>query len=129
MAEDIPPPIKKFVQERLDSVEQLNVLLLLRLSPDRVWSTEQISHELRSTDQSIQKRLEGLYSRNVLVRVPELQGGHRFSPASDECRQLIEELAVINHTKPYRIMELIYSRKSDALQDFADAFKLGGDKK
>lgn len=129
MAEEISPEIARFVQDKIDSVEQLNVLLLLKLRPDQVWSVADITRELRSTEHSIHQRLEGLYHRQVLARLPELGGKHRFTPISEECRKAIEDLAVLYHTKPYRIMDLIYSRKNDALQEFADAFKLKGEKK
>jgi hypothetical protein len=125
--EDLPERVLHFLDACIDSVEQLRVLLLLHSSPHRVWATAEIISELRSTDTSIAKRLEGLYARKVILRMPE-SGHHQFNPTSPHLKEVIGELAEQNQLRPYRVIEAIYSRPNKALQDFADAFKLRGGK-
>jgi hypothetical protein len=127
--EEITEHIMDFLSEYIDSVEQLQVLLLLHSSPKRIWTLPEISAELRSSINSIEKRLEDLYSRRVLTKIPELKEAHTFHPASEDIRAVVEEIAEQNRIRSYRLIEAIYSRPSKALRAFADAFKFGGKKK
>ncbi len=87
--EDIPEKVLHFINERIDSVELLQVLLLLHSNPARIWTISDITSELRSANSSIIKRLEDLYSRKVLVRELAEKDQHRFSPSSDEVKSVI----------------------------------------
>jgi hypothetical protein len=126
--EELPEDVLRLLNNCIDSVEQLSVLLLLHSQPDRVWSNFEITAELRSADNSISKRLDDLYQRNILVRLPEMEGGHKFSPSTAEVARVVQRLAEQNRMKPYRVIESIYSRPNKALQAFADAFNLRGNK-
>ena len=125
---ELPENILHFLDTRLDSVEQLQVLFLLHAEPERIWSTAEITAELRSSDTSITKRLDDLYASKVLVRMPELQGRHRFSPASPEILQIVHLLAELYRTKPSRVSEAIFSGPNKSLQAFANAFRRNGAK-
>lgn len=124
--EDLPESVLKFLDTYIDSVEQLRVLLLLHMSPDRVWTTVEITSELRSAETSIAKRLDDLYARKVIWPIPNSKDSHKFSPTNADVRKVVGELAVQNQIRPYRVVEAIYSRPNKALQAFADAFKLRG---
>lgn len=126
--DDIPNEILNFLHECIDSVEQLRVLLLLSDNPVRVWTVTELTKELRSTETSIQKRLDDLYSRGVLARDSSLAGKHRFNPSSEDMRTLVKSLEQINQARPYRVIDAIFSRPSEALKAFADAFKFRGGK-
>lgn len=126
-SEDLSENLRQFIQGCLDSVEQLRVLLLLYSQPDRTWTTAEITAEMRSVESSIGKRLEGLYTRRVLNRATGT-GTHQFLPARPEITALVRELADENQLRPYRVIDAIYARPSQSIQDLADAFKLRGDK-
>lgn len=127
VSENLPEEILKFLESSIDSVEQLRVLLLLHSDPEREWSTAEITKELRSADSSIEQRLNALYDREVLVRLLE-PGRHKFTPSSEEIRKNIQQLEQVNQSKPYRVIDAIYSRRANALDAFVDAFKFKGDK-
>jgi hypothetical protein len=127
--EDLPDDISGFLDRCIDSVEQLRVLLLLHSQPTRVWTISELTAELRSSSPSIEKRLQGLYTGKVLRQNGNSKGTHVYSPFSETIGSLIDRLALENQVRPYRVIEAIYSGPSKAMQAFADAFKLGGDKK
>ncbi|MBY0471534.1 hypothetical protein K2X30_10240 [bacterium] len=126
--EDLPESVLLFLDTCIDSVEQLRVLLLLQSAPERIWTTAEITTELRSADTSIANRLDALYARKVLWPVPNAKDRHKYSPTNEDLRHVIGELATQNQLRPYRVIEAIYSRPNKALQAFADAFKLRGGK-
>jgi hypothetical protein len=122
-SDEIPAEVRDFLESCIDSVEQLRVILLLREDPARDWSAAELAHELRSTESSIGKRLAGLYERGVLVR-PASAARHRFAPASPAVARVVGELDEIHQKRPYRVIDIIYSRAPDALTAFADAFRI-----
>ncbi len=126
--EDLPKDVIDFINNYIDSIEQLSVLLLLYSKSEDVWTIVEIANELRSTVPSITKRLDDLYTRKVLVRMHEMKDSHKFNPSSPDVRAVVASLAKQNQIRPYRVIDLIYSRPTKALKQFADAFKLRGDK-
>lgn len=128
-SEEVPEELRVFIAESIDSVELLQVLFLLFKNPDKRWSVKEITQELRSAESSIETRLACLYSRGVLLEDQNSPGLHGFLPATPALSGKIKALAEEYEVRPYRIIELIYSRPKDALRAFADAFKLREGKK
>jgi DNA-binding transcriptional ArsR family regulator len=113
-----------FVRENVVSVEQINVLLLLSEDVERSWSVEEISQALTSSDGSIGERLGVLRRRGLIRR--ETEGRFRYA-SSPERDSLVEELRREFARRPVSVIALIFSRRDDALESFADAFRLGGE--
>jgi Fic family protein len=128
MHDTLPNTVKRFIVLHIDSVELLNVLLILHREPNRQFTIENIEHELRSSRLAIEKRLSDLYSRKILRKISSTSGLHSYLPTSAEISTEIADVAAFNQTYPARIIELIYSRKDEALRSFADAFKIKEDK-
>lgn len=118
--------VKKFILDRITSIEQISILLLLQQDPQKNWTTSKISEELRSADLAIEKRLEDLYAAEVLNK-PE---GTEFyySPASEKIKSLVASLIETYQKRPTWVIDLIYSRPIDAIQAFSEAFKIRREK-
>lgn len=121
----IPEDLRKFIDMHIDSVEQLEVLLLLRRSAGRSWTVEAVSEDLRSSDMSARIRLQDLTSRGMLER--ELAEGKtlfRYAPRDGRLAALIDRLADLYASRPARLIELIFSKPTDQLKALADSFRL-----
>ncbi|MES2803848.1 MAG: hypothetical protein V4654_15250 [Bdellovibrionota bacterium] len=125
--DDLPIDVRYFLETSIDSIEQLQVLILLQTHPNKIWTTNEIAIELRSVDTSIQKRLHDLYRRNILL-VSDKENEHKFLPSSTSMRALIEILAGENQLRPYQVIDAIYASPDKSILDFANAFKMRGDK-
>ncbi len=123
----VPESVRSFILQYVDSVELLQVLLLLHRKPEKAWTLEEVEHEIRSSQSAIQKRLNDLYSRKVLQK-EEGDSLHRFKPYSAEIAAEISAVADFNQTHGSRVIELIYSRQNETLMNFANAFKVKKDK-
>ena len=117
----MPDKIRIFVHACIDSVEQLEVLALLHDQPTKEWSAESLSQELRSTPSSVEKRLRDLVSRRVL-EAPSTET-FRYQPVSPEVRQVVADLVAYYRLRPFRVMDLLFTKPVDAMQSFADAFR------
>lgn len=125
MASDpIPEEVKQFIAERIDSVELLEVLLFLRARPDREWSAKEITVEFRSSVASIAKRLADLHTRELLFLKEGSPPLYRYSPRTNNLVVLVDRLAQVYEISRARVIDLIFSRPTDKLRHFSDAFKL-----
>lgn len=123
----IPEHVQRFILQHINSVEQLEVLLLLAGHPDRVWTAESVSAELRIDINSAAGRLVDLQGRGLLANAGQ-EGSFRYTPASTDLRKTVADLAEIYRTFRVRIINLIFSKPIDQIRTVADAFKLREDK-
>lgn len=118
--------VRRFIAAYIDSVELLEVLLLLR-SDAREWSAESVSREFRSSPTSVTKRLTDLCERGLLSVKESSPPLYFYKPRTAELDAAVRELAQTYRERPTRVIELIFSKQTDTLRDFSDAFKFRKD--
>jgi len=117
----LPEPVRRFIRRNINSVELLDVLLLLRARSERAWTARELSDELRSSPNSIARRLEHLGRRRLTVRAGD---GHRYA-ASGETDEVVQLLGDAYQLRRSAVIDEIFSE--DPLQSFSDAFKVRDD--
>jgi hypothetical protein len=123
---EISSAVQEFVLRHIDSIEQLEILLLLRAHRDRPWTAEQVSREIRTAPASAARRLAGLAAAGLLAR--EAAGdAYRYGPQADDVDRAAGELAETYAVRRIAVTNLIYSRPLDQVRTFADAFKIRED--
>jgi DNA-binding MarR family transcriptional regulator len=119
-----------FITSYIGSIEQLEILLLLKNSSERSWTAAEISAHLRGNRDSVLARLQGLVNNGLATRI-ENQGDARFkycapSPSMD---QQVEQLRDTYAQKRTTVINMIYTGTSraeshSAVQELANAFKI-----
>ena len=122
--EDAQDPVLAFVDRHIESLEHLEILLLLA-GQERNWTAAEIFQRIQSSQASVVQRLESLVTAGHLSRDADRK--FRFSPKYEAARKIVNDLAEAYRTRRVRIIEAIYTRKSDAVRSFADAFKFKKD--
>lgn len=125
MSDEFPADLRQFIIDYFDSVAELEVLLLLRNSPDKLWAAADVSKALRAATDVSGEQLALLRNRRFLRQD---EGGFGYSPATPELQHLVDRLADIYKARHVSVITLIYSKPVDKVQTFADAFKLRKDK-
>jgi hypothetical protein len=121
----IPQEVRDFISAHIASVEQLEVLLLLRREASRSWTGAEVARELRLNAESTTARLEDLHARGLIEH--EGSGSYRFSRDGSVIR-VVGELARSYADARVSVINLIFSKPVDKLRSFADAFKFRGGK-
>ncbi|HEX3857796.1 MAG TPA: hypothetical protein VHY30_10935 [Verrucomicrobiae bacterium] len=116
----LPSRIREFILRYVTSVEQLELLLLFAADPARSWTILQLVNELRSSQESVTRRMKQLLNEGFLSNTGEF---YRFDPSPPEIAADIPELIATYREYRVRVTELIYSR-AGVLKNFSDAFKL-----
>lgn len=125
----IPDEVRAFIAEHIDSVEQVEVLLLLRRSGDREWTADAVSDELRTNPGSAAERLADLTARRLIAPAggaPE-RPGYRYAPGTPALDQAVRGLDQAYAERRVSVINLIFSKPIDKIRTFADAFRLRKD--
>jgi hypothetical protein len=124
--DDIPDDVKRFISANISSVALLEVLLLMKNSPARQWSADDIGKQLYTSAETAVVQLEGLRSSRLLI-VDSDGKLYQFAPHNTVDREMIERLDRLYHERRVTVTNLIYSAPVDTVRTFADAFKFRKD--
>src|SRR5690606_34378278 len=113
-ADVITQELRTFVREHFDSVEQLELLLILRADPARSWSREEMAERLRSHVDSVEFRLLKLERSGLATRDPE--GRFLFRASSPDKERIVSALALAYVDRRYTLINLIYDGSRDMVR-------------
>ena len=117
----LPDDVKNFLQTSVPSVWTLEMLLLLRRAPDRMWSAEELIRELRASALVVAQACAALSLAGLAVE--ESSGRYRFQPARPELARMVDRLAALYAEFPYAVTQAILAAPSTKIRTFADAFR------
>jgi hypothetical protein len=117
---DLPDELDQFIKRYVENVGHLEVLLLLRRAPGRVWRPVEVTRELRSKQHSVDRWLALLVEQGLILREG---GGYRYSPSS-ELQRAVDLLAQVYESRPALVIEKIHSKPNPQLLDFVRAFEI-----
>lgn len=123
----IPEEVRRFIHEYIDSFDQLEVLLLLRAFPDREWSAEAVSRELRNEPGAAAERLADMSLHGLLCASDGQNRCYQYRPRTPQLARLVDMVADEYAIRRVTIITLIFSKPSKHVLSFADAFKLRKD--
>jgi hypothetical protein len=123
VAEGIPSDVERFILKTISSVGQLEILLLLYETAPRQWTAGAVARELRFAVESVANRLEDLRVRGLIALTAGSEPAYRFAPRDAADEDTVRVLASVYETWRVSVITLIYSKPSDPVRQFADAFK------
>jgi len=124
---EVPAHVLRFLEESIDTVPQLETLLMMSESPDRSWLIGDVASRNYITEQRAADTLNALQRRG-LVSSEESPPRFRFSPATDDIGAVIADLARCYQRNLSRITTLIHAKPSASVKEFARAFDLKKDR-
>jgi predicted DNA-binding transcriptional regulator YafY len=121
----LPREVMRFIQERIDSVPELEALLMM--SEDlRAWSAAEISRRVYVSPEKAAAILEALV-RQKLVAPGAAAGVFEFRPTDEQERDLIAAVMLSYRKNLSLIATLIHEKASGSIREFARAFDLKKD--
>jgi hypothetical protein len=113
--------VERFIATDIESVEQLEVLLLLRAAPDKQWTEQEVARALVSHVDSAADWLARMADRGLLAR---LDNRYRFAPVEPAVTETIDALAESFAKYRVTVVALIFSKPSERVRLFSDAFRI-----
>jgi hypothetical protein len=119
--------LEQFIANNIQSVEELEILLLLHRSPETFWAVEAISQHLGIKPELVSSRAHEL-ERKGLLKAGESGPIFRFDNAEPDAVATVSELDIAYRDRRISVLNAIYSANLTRLRTFADAFKLDSKK-
>ena len=125
MGDDFPPELEQFIAKHIESLAELEALLLMHAEPDRQWDCAKLSQQLYISADMCGGIVLDLERRGFVKRESE-EGDDpfRYHAASAEIDRLVTDLAALYQQRRVAVITLIYSKPVKKVQTFADAFRL-----
>jgi hypothetical protein len=123
---DIPQHILAFVAASIDSVPQLEALLLLWENPARAWSVEELAARIYVADDKAAEIVSTL-QRQHFIRAENDPPRWRYD-ATSPSGPVIAEVAAAYRTHLVPLATYIHSKASSSVREFARAFDLKKDR-
>lgn len=118
---ELPGKLQRFIAQHIESVEKLEVLLLLYDSGSTSWSPQSVYQKIQSNPQSIARRLAELTSQGFLSKDNER---FQFAPKTPELGNDVALLKTEYEQRRVKVIEAIFSQSTEQMRRFADAFRI-----
>src|ERR1051325_10780990 len=118
--------VYRFFLNEVDTIPQMEALLLLWDSRPRRWSARELSERLYLEVAAIPAVMAALVQRQLA----RADGDRIYEYSPTEARdRLMEKVASAYRQNLVRATTIIHSKASSAAREFARAFRLGGEKR
>jgi hypothetical protein len=122
--EQIPDAIREFIARHIDSVGQLEALLLLRGNPDERWNAAQVASRLYISDREAQELLARLCEHGFIACDADV---YRYACKSADQQAMVDDLAAFYARHLIPVTNMIHA-KTRRIREFANAFRVRKDR-
>jgi hypothetical protein len=123
MIHSIPDDVRRFLMEAIDSVAQLEALLLIRRHPERNWTANELAGRLYIDIRQTEGLLAALCQQGLCTADAGEPRQYRYQPGSADTAAVVDRLAEIYAKQLVPITNIIHSKAKAKVQQFADAFR------
>lgn len=124
-AKDVSEPVRRLITEAIDSIAELEAILLLRSNASRDWDAEEAGARLYVSATVAAHILVTLAGRGFF----QAEGGrYRYAPRPSEIEATVAALAAAYSSNLIAVTHLVHSKLAPSVRHFADAFWLRKDK-
>lgn len=129
MTDDIiTEDVKQFILHHIDSIAQMEGLLLFCADPQKEWNAGTIARALFIGEPEAAVLLARLADQGFIAAAKSgLPSHYHYQPKSSEWKDMVEHVAVLYRQYLIPITNLIHSKSKSRIQEFADAFKIRKD--
>jgi hypothetical protein len=117
--EVVASDLKEFILAHIDSIAQLEALLLLRANPGEPWDAAKAARRLYVGERESHEALARLCAEGLLS---EAEDGFRYAGVAGEKAQMVDRLAAVYAAHLIPVTNIIH-QKPGRIREFAEAFK------
>lgn len=122
--EVIPEDLRDFITRYIDSIAQLEALLLLRSNPDERWDIPATARRLYTSEQEAREVLTRLCDNDLVTCEKEI---YRYGAGNAELTPMVDRLAEVYARQLIPVTKMIHAKPA-RIRQFADAFKFRKDR-
>jgi hypothetical protein len=118
-SDSIPDEVCEFILGHIESIAQLEALLLLRREPERSWRERDVAERLYIGHLPASEVLARLSAQGLLAVAED---GYRYQPCTSELESIVGRVAEVYARQLIPVTHLIHAKPS-RIREFAEAFK------
>lgn len=129
VVKSVPEEVERFLDENVESIDQLEVLRVLGEQPGKEWRAAELAREVQAGEEALASHLAALHSRGIVALVP--QGAEqlwRHGARTPELERLVSHLLQVYKERPVTLIKMVYARTGARLRAFAEAFRVREDR-
>jgi len=121
----VPLEVQHLVLAHIDSIAQLEALIMMRNAPDTWWPSSTLAERLYIGERACRAELDALKDHGLLhARQEDIGWRYRYSPSRGELREFVDRLVYYYSKHLVVISNLIHSKPRTRLHEFSEAFSL-----
>ena len=117
--EIVPSDVREFIVYHIDSIAQLEALLLLRATPNELWDGAKAARRLYVSERECNEALARLCAQGLLKRIAESYG---YAGVATELTTMVDRVAEAYSRHLIPVTNIIH-QKPRRIREFAEAFK------
>jgi len=121
--------VAQFIIENIESIAQLEALLLLRRDQETAWSVSSVARWLYIDENQTAGILMSLCQRGFAARREGEPSLYQYQPSSNELREKVDQVAELYSKHLIAVTHLVHSKPKNRIQEFANAFNFRKDTK
>jgi hypothetical protein len=125
---EIPQDVRRLLADHIESVVQVEILLLLHADANRALTPTDVARELRIDAAYAQSELANLTVRGMLRTADKSANAYSYAPLTPQIDAAVRGLATAYADRRVTVIGLVYSKPPDQIRSFADAFRLRKEK-
>ena len=114
---------KLFLRTHIQSLEQLEILAVMRGQREREWSVKAIYEAILSNEKSIVARLAQFESIGLVSATRDHPPAYRYAPSDAALDSAVDATLQAYRERRVMVIETIFRPDSDPAKSFADAFR------
>jgi hypothetical protein len=124
---EIRDDLKAFILKYVESVVDVELLILLTERREACWTPEEVARELRVEPAWAVSELARFASLGLVSETSATPPVYRYGFRTADLETSVRDLIAMYRERRVSVIDLIYSRPSEAIRSFADAFRLRKD--
>ena len=114
--------VMELIRRYVDSMETLEIILLLQRAPDTFWTASAIDSHFGMKQGTAEKRLQGLLQNHLVTKGKS--GGYRYAPNDEELREHLSALAIAYAERRAVVANIVDSENLERLRVFSAALTM-----
>lgn len=118
----LAPDVRALIREHIPSPLHLEALVALARERERAFTPAEVGGAKYPDSAAVTRALRDLVANGLAA---ETEGTYRLAPQEPQQTRTLELLVIGYDRMPVQVVRAVYERPPEAVQSFADAFRLG----
>ena len=124
MTNPLPDDVRRFLDEHIESLEQLEILRVIAEDPAREWRASELAAEIQAEPSAAAAHVTALAGRGLVIASSKDGEAARHGTATPELGGRLAAVLAAYRERPVTMIKLVYARANERLRAFSDAFRL-----